>query len=109
MFPTAPNTEVTDQGEIVYSEVVRENCKLEAYVEEMARNGVANIQKVQDDVVQLWTAVKSLYEISVDLKNHFMSLYESAVAPFIRAQILVPDWTLKVAPRLPNSFVLRSC
>jgi fatty acid synthase subunit alpha, fungi type len=37
-FPTAPKTEVTAKGDIVYSEVVRENVrKLEAYVEEMAR------------------------------------------------------------------------
>src|ERR1700733_13072604 len=35
-FPTAPHTEVTAQGDIVYSEVVREGVrKLEAYVEEM--------------------------------------------------------------------------
>lgn len=36
-FPTAPKTEVTAKGDIIYSEVVRENFrKLEAYVEEMA-------------------------------------------------------------------------
>ena len=36
-FPTAAHTEVTQKGDIVYSEVVRGNVrKLEAYVEEMA-------------------------------------------------------------------------
>ena len=36
----APHTEVTVQGDIVYSEVVREGVrKLEAYVEEMATGG----------------------------------------------------------------------
>lgn len=39
-FPTAPHTEVTAKGDIVYSEVVRENVrKLEAYVKEMAQGG----------------------------------------------------------------------
>ena len=63
-FPTAPHTEITEKGEIVYSEVNRENVrKLEAYVEEMASadqiSGSVNIQKIQDDVVKLWNVVKS--------------------------------------------------
>ena len=72
-FPTAPHTEVTKKGEIVYSEVVRENVRLlEAYVEEMASgNGAAgpisiNTRKVQDDALKLWTVVESLPEISQD-------------------------------------------
>jgi hypothetical protein len=44
-FPTAPHTEVTEKGEIKYSEVVRENVrKLEAYVEEMASGTVSQVQ-----------------------------------------------------------------
>ncbi|KAF8907276.1 fatty acid synthase [Gymnopilus junonius] len=83
-FPTAPRTEVTDKGEIKYSEVVRENVrKLEAYVEEMASGdtvaGTVNIQKVQDDVLKLWTVVKSLPEISSDQKNRIKALYEGVV------------------------------
>jgi fatty acid synthase subunit alpha, fungi type len=36
-FVTVPQAEVTAKGDIVYSEVIRENVhKLEAYVEEMA-------------------------------------------------------------------------
>ncbi|KAF8969171.1 fatty acid synthase [Flammula alnicola] len=83
-FPTAPHTEVTEKGEIKYSEVVRENVrKLEAYVEEMASgdtvSGAVNIQKVQDDVLKLWSVVKSLPEISSDQKNRIKALYEGVV------------------------------
>jgi fatty acid synthase subunit alpha len=83
-FPTAPHTEVTSKGEIVYTEVMRQNVrKLEAYVEEMARSdtvsGSVNIQKVQDDVLKLWTIVKSQPEIGQDQKNRIKSLYEGIV------------------------------
>ncbi|CAK5268309.1 unnamed protein product [Mycena citricolor] len=83
-FPTAPHTEVTAKGDIVYSEVVRENVrKLEAYVEEMASgdqvSGSVNINKVQDDVLKLWTVVKSLPEITEDQKNRIKALYEGVV------------------------------
>ncbi|KAF9007571.1 fatty acid synthase [Cyathus striatus] len=83
-FPTAPHTEVTAKGDIVYTEVVRENVrKLEAYVEEMASgdavSGTVNIQKVQDDVLKLWTLVKSLPEINQDQKNRIKGLYEGVV------------------------------
>ncbi|THV07258.1 fatty acid synthase [Dendrothele bispora CBS 962.96] len=83
-FPTAPHTEVTSKGEIVYTEVIRENVrKLEAYVEEMASSepvsGQVNIEKVQDDVLKLWTIVKTQPEISQDQKNRIKSLYEGVV------------------------------
>ncbi|KZS94178.1 fatty acid synthase [Sistotremastrum niveocremeum HHB9708] len=83
-FPTAPHTEVTAGGEIVYSEVVREGVrKLEAYVEEMASGdtipGHVNIQKVQDDVLKLWNVVKSQPEISQEQKNRIKALYEGVV------------------------------
>ncbi|KAJ7285205.1 fatty acid synthase [Mycena rebaudengoi] len=83
-FPTAPHTEVTAKGEIVYSEVVRENVrKLEAYVEEMASgdtvSGAVNITKVQDDVLKLWTVVKSQPGISQEQKNRIKALYEGVV------------------------------
>lgn len=68
----------------MYSEVVRENVrKLEAYVEEMASadtvTGSVNIEKVQDDVVKLWTLVKSQPGISQDQKNRIKALYEGVV------------------------------
>lgn len=82
-FPTAPRTEVTAKGDIVYSEVVRENVrKLEAYVEEMASGdtiSTVNIQKVQEDVLKLWTVVKSQPGISQDQKNRIKALYEGVV------------------------------
>ena len=82
-FPTAPHTEVTAKGEVVYTEVVRENVrKLEAYVEEMASGdtiSTVNIQKVQEDVLKLWTVVKSQPGISLDQKNRIKALYEGVV------------------------------
>ncbi|KAH9856627.1 fatty acid synthase [Lenzites betulinus] len=83
-FPTAPFTEVSDKGDIIYREVVRENVrKLEAYVEEMASSdqvvAPTNIQKIQDDVLKLWNVVKSQPEISDDQKNRIKALYEGVV------------------------------
>jgi len=68
----------------VYTEVVRENVrKLEAYVEEMTSgdtiSGSINIQKVQDDVLKLWTVVKSQPEISQEQKNRIKALYEGVI------------------------------
>ncbi|KAI0046589.1 fatty acid synthase [Auriscalpium vulgare] len=83
-FPTAPHTEVNAKGDIVYSEVVRENVrKLEAYVEEMASadhiSASVNIQKIQDDVLKLWNVVKSQPEITDDQKNRIKALYDGVV------------------------------
>ena len=56
---------MTAKGEIIYSEVVRENVrKLEAYVEEMASTDnvvpeTINMQEIQDDVLELWNVVKT--------------------------------------------------
>jgi fatty acid synthase subunit alpha len=71
-------------GDIVYTEVVREGVrKLKAYVEEMASgdtvSGTVNIQKVQDDVLKLWTVVKSQPGISLEQKNRIKALYEGVV------------------------------
>ena len=76
--------EVTPKGDIVYLEVVCENMrKLEAYVEEMASGNTisndTNIQKVQDDVLKLWTVVKSQPRISQEQKNRIKGLYEGVV------------------------------
>jgi hypothetical protein len=83
-FPTAPHTEVTAKGDIIYSEVVRENIwKLEAYVEEMASSdtvsGSVNTQKVQDGVLKLWMVVRSQPGISTEQKNCIKALYEGVV------------------------------
>jgi len=81
--------EVTAKGDIVYSEVVRENvCKLEAYVEEMASgdtiSGSVNIQKVQDDMLKH-------YHIGVSEKNHLhigIFLSKNAGDPAIQVWIM---------------------
>ena len=109
-FPTAPHTDVTEKGEIKYSEVVRENVrKLEAYVEEMASgdtvSGAVNIQKVQDDVLKLSSVVKALPEISNDQKNHIKT---STRVLFALCIILLTCVSLElehaaVAPHPPSS------
>ncbi|KAG6910835.1 hypothetical protein DXG01_007150 [Tephrocybe rancida] len=103
-FPTAPHTEVTAKGDIVYSEVVRENVrKLEAYVEEMASgdtvSGAVNIQKVQDDVLKLWTVVKSQPGISQEQKNRIKALYEGVVRSLRKG----PDTRPRLTPRSRRS------
>ncbi|KAG6813968.1 hypothetical protein H0H92_005223, partial [Tricholoma furcatifolium] len=99
-FPVAPHTEVTAKGDIVYSEVVRENVrKLEAYVEEMSSgdtvSGSVNIQKVQDDVLKLWTVVKSQPGISQEQKNRIKALYEGVVRSLRKG----PDTRARLTPR----------
>jgi fatty acid synthase subunit alpha, fungi type len=42
-------------------------------------SGSVNIQKVQDDVLKLWSVVKALPEISSDQKNRIKSLCEAVV------------------------------
>ena len=112
-FPTAPHTEVTDKGDIVYSEVVRENVrKLEAYVEEMASGDIItapnNIQKIQDDVLKLWDVVKSQPEISEEQKNRIKALYDGVVRSLHKR----PNPACAQVPHVPvvplhSSFVLR--
>lgn len=82
--PDRSNTSVTAKGDIVYSEVVCENVqRVEAYVEEMASgdtaSDVVNIQQVQDDVLKLWTVVKSQLGIGQEQKNRIKALYEGVV------------------------------
>ena len=85
MFPTAPKTELTAKGDIVCSnlKVVRENArKLEAYIEIASGDTISgsfNIQKVQDDVLKLWSVVNSQPGISQEQKNHIKALYEGVV------------------------------
>jgi len=79
MFPTAPMTELTAKCNIVYSEV-RENVrKLEEMVSGDTISGSFNIQKVQDDVLKLWSVVKSQPGISQEQKNRIKVLYEGVV------------------------------
>ena len=101
-FPTAPHTEITEKGDIVYTEVNRKDVrKLEAYVEEMASadqiSSSANIQKIQDDVVKLWNVVKSQPEISEEQKNRIKALYDGVVRSLRKA----PD--SRSRPGVPRS------
>ncbi|EPQ52677.1 hypothetical protein GLOTRDRAFT_112049 [Gloeophyllum trabeum ATCC 11539] len=111
-FPTAPHTEVTDKGDIVYKEVVRENVrKLEAYVEEMASGdtiaGSLNIQKVQDDVLRLWNVVKSQPEITEEQKNRIKALYEGVVRSLRKGSDARPRTTGAPRKRRSSSQFLR--
>ncbi|EJU05022.1 fatty acid synthase [Dacryopinax primogenitus] len=84
-FPTAPHTDVTAKGDIVYSEINRPNVrKLEAYVQEMASGGPGipknvNYQKVHDDVTKLWNFVKSQPEIGQEQKQTIKNLHDEVV------------------------------
>lgn len=54
-LPTAPHTEISAKGDIVYTEIIRHNVrKLENYVKEMASGGevepVVNLEKVTSDI-----------------------------------------------------------
>ncbi|KAF8206176.1 fatty acid synthase [Mycena galopus ATCC 62051] len=72
-FPDRSSHRGYREGDIVYSEVVRENVrKLEAYVEEMASGDT-------EDVLKLWTVVKSQPGISQEQKNRIKALYEGVV------------------------------
>lgn len=94
---------MTEKGDIVYSEVVREGVrKLEAYVQEMSSGdsiATVNIQKVQEDVLKLWNVVKSQPEISDDQKNRIKALYEGVV----RSLRKTPDIRPRVVPRSRRS------
>jgi fatty acid synthase subunit alpha, fungi type len=100
-FPAAPHTEISEKGEIVYSEANRENVhKFGAYVEEMCSaaqiSGSVNIQKIQDDVIKLYI-VKSRPEISEEQKNRIKALYDGVVRSLRKA----PDNRLR--PGIPRT------
>ena len=96
---------MTAQGDVIYSEVVREGVrKLEAYVEEMATGGppptAVNIEKVQEDVLKLWNVVKSQAEISQEQKNRIKALYDGVVRSLRKST--TPE-TRRIAPRTRRS------
>jgi fatty acid synthase subunit alpha len=103
-FPTAPKTEVTAKGEIIYSEIVRENVrKLEAYVEEMASTdnvtNAVNMQKIQDDVLKLWNVVKTQPEISEEQKSRIKALYDGVVRSLKKS----PESPSRPRPGVPRT------
>ena len=63
VVPSSHVAPVTEKGDVVYSEVVRENVhRLEVYVEEMASGDATSapttIQKIQNDVLKLWNVLE---------------------------------------------------
>ena len=62
-------------------------------------SGAVNIQKVQDDVLKLWSVVKALPEISSDQKNRIKSLYEGVVRSLNN-----PDSNPRPTPRSRRSY-----
>ncbi|KAG8752051.1 3-oxoacyl-[acyl-carrier-protein] synthase [Serendipita sp. 396] len=83
-FPTAPSTEVTPQGDIVYREVPREDCrKMEAYVQKMSgpsSTGVAiDVNKLSVNLANLWKLVQTQPEISDEQRSRIKNLYDGVV------------------------------
>ncbi|ODN92793.1 hypothetical protein L198_05588 [Cryptococcus wingfieldii CBS 7118] len=83
-LPTAPHTEVSAKGDIVYSEISRNNVrKLESYVKEMASGGevepAVNLDKVQSDIEKLWELVNSQPSITPAQKSAIKSMYSEVV------------------------------
>jgi fatty acid synthase subunit alpha, fungi type len=83
-FPTAPFTEVTEKGDIVYREVQREDCrKMEAYVQQMsgpsATSTAMDVNKLSANLANLWKLVQSQPEISDDQRSRIKNLYDGVV------------------------------
>ena len=83
-FPTAPNVKISENGDIVVTEVLREGVrKLEAYVEKMsssdAVNTPINVDKVHASVLKLWNVVQSQPGISEEQVSRIKDLYDSII------------------------------
>ncbi|ORY35430.1 fatty-acid synthase complex protein [Naematelia encephala] len=83
-LPTAPQTEITAKGDIVYTEVSRQNVrKLESYVKEMASGGevepAVNLDKAQSDIDKLWDLVNSQPSITPAQKAAIKSMYSEVI------------------------------
>ncbi|OXG24315.1 fatty acid synthase subunit alpha [Cryptococcus neoformans Ze90-1] len=83
-LPTAPHTEISAKGDIIYSEVSRQNVrKLESYVKEMASGGevepAVNLEKVQSDIEKLWDLVNSQPSITAAQKSAIKSMYSEVI------------------------------
>ncbi|KAI9637319.1 fatty acid synthase alpha subunit [Dioszegia hungarica] len=83
-LPTAPHTEISAKGDIIYTEIIRHNVrKLENYVKEMASGGevepVVNLDKVTSDIEKLWELVNSQPSITPAQKAAIKSMYAEVV------------------------------
>ncbi|KAF9648674.1 fatty acid synthase [Thelephora ganbajun] len=100
-FPTAPNVEINEKGDVIVTEVVREGVrKLEAYVEEMsssnAVNAPINVDKVHASVLKLWNVVQSQPGISEEQVSRIKDLYNSVINSLSTKS---PETKLKAAPQ----------
>jgi len=100
-FPTAPNVEISKNGDIIVTEVVREGVrKLEAYVEEMSSTNAVNapmtIDKVHASVLKLWNVVQSQPGISEEQVSRIKDLYDSIINSL---NTKGPEPKLKAAPQ----------
>ncbi|WWC90821.1 uncharacterized protein L201_005758 [Kwoniella dendrophila CBS 6074] len=78
-LPTAPHTEVSAKGDIVYSEISRQNVrKLESYVKGEVEPAV-NLDKVQSDIDKLWELVNSQPSITPAQKSAIKSMYGEVI------------------------------
>ena len=83
-LPTAPHTEISAKGDVIYTEVLRSNVrKLESYVKEMASGGevelAVNLDKVQSDIDKLWELVNSQPAITPAQKAAIKSMYGEVI------------------------------
>ena len=97
-FPTAPNVEISENGDIVVTKVLREGVrKLEAYVEKMsssdAVNTLINVDKVHASVLKLWNVVQSQPGISEEQVSRIKDLYDSVINSLRGRRVL---------PRIPK-------
>ena len=100
-FPTAPNVEISKNGDIILTEVVREGVrKLEAYAEEMsstnAVDALMNVDKVHASVLKLWNVVQSQPGITEEQVSRIKDLYDSAINSL---NTKGPETKLMAAPR----------
>lgn len=89
-FPTAPFTEVTQKGDVVYREVQREDCrKMESYVQQMsgpsATSTGMDVSKLSANLANLWKLVQSQPEISEDQRSRIQNLYDGVVRSLSKA------------------------
>ncbi|EJT52093.1 fatty-acid synthase complex protein [Trichosporon asahii var. asahii CBS 2479] len=83
-LPTAPHTEVSQKGDIQYSEIPRQHVrKLESYVKEMANGGEVeaqvNLEKAQADIEKLWELVNAQPSITSAQKSAIRNMYSEVI------------------------------
>ncbi|KAI0243885.1 fatty acid synthase alpha subunit Lsd1, partial [Massospora cicadina] len=83
-FPTAPSTNITENGEVVYKEVLRENVrKLAHYVEEMAAGSpiteISGRQLVQQNLGKILKLIQYQANIKKSYKEEIRALHNDVM------------------------------